>query len=154
MSSVIGEIAQGAAGGLLGGIRDILKIFVADKSEGAAEKAALDLQALIGEQAAIQAQIEVDRVEAASPDRVNHWRGGLGWAIVAGIVWHYLALPILVYLGNVVMALGWVDPARVPKLPDLSAPDLSTLFDLALVMLGSHAVPHIRDAVTAFAPSK
>lgn len=134
MSSVLAEIAQGAAGGLLGGIKSILGTFVADKSEDAKDKAAYALQQLIGNQAEVQAQLAIAKAEAESPDRINHYRGGLGWTCAAGWFWQLIAVPIV----------GAWHP--LPVLPDKV---FDSLVDLTMVLItghvvGQHVMPNVQ----------
>lgn len=134
MSSVIAEVAQGAAGGLLGGIQSILKTFVADKSEAAQANAAYALQDLVGKQAEVQAQLAIAKAEAESPDRINHYRGGLGWTCAAGWFWQLIVVPII----------GTWHP--LPALPDKV---FDSLVDLTMVLItghvvGQHVMPNVQ----------
>lgn len=49
-----------------------------------------------------KAQLAVDQAEAASSDRLQHWRGGAGWICVAAMAYQFLFVPI----GSWVVALS------------------------------------------------
>lgn len=142
-------IGLGDAAGKIGdAAAKIVGMLAGDKSAEERDKAALQVQQVVAEAANDTAQIAVDMAEAQSPDRLNHWRGALGWVVAIGVGWHYVVLRLLAYITAIVVAFlqarGY--SAVLPEMPDLSKEELSTLWELAAVMLGSHAVPHIAGA--------
>jgi len=137
------------AGNAIQGITDFVGKFFTDKTQVEKDKAALELQTLISGAQNDAAQIAVDQAEATSPDRLNHWRGFLGWVCGLGWAWHYIMLPFINYVYAVSFAAGWIP--KMPMPPDV---DLQPLVDLTFVMLGSHAIPHIRDAFIGVAQAK
>jgi hypothetical protein len=128
-------------------LTDFVARFIPDKTQKEKDDFTLAMQELVSETTLAAAQIAVDEAEAKSPDRINHWRGGLGWSCVGAISWHYIGRPICLF------ALPFI-VTKMPVLPDLSDTALNTLMDLVLIMIGSHAVPHVKSMVTAFAKQK
>lgn len=115
--------------------------FFPDKTQQERDAAALELQQLIADSNIAAAQLAVDQAEATSPDRVNHWRGAIGWVCAFGLAWHYVGLPVLQYGAAVAVVAGW--SSRLPAPPDLNASELNTILFAMLGMIGSHAVPKI-----------
>lgn len=106
-------------------IKGIVDKFMPDKTEQERQAAAYQMQQLIGEQAAAQAQAAIDQAEAASPDRVNHWRGGLGWTLTASFAWEYVFGPMIKYACAILHV-----QAAFPAL------DTSAMYPLLFAMLG------------------
>lgn len=112
----------------------IIDRFVPDPA--AKLKAAYDLAALqqsgelakmAQETGLIQGQIDINKIEAASPSLfVAGWRPAVGWVCVAGLVYSFAVWPILAWLGP-----GALHIATVP--PQL---DMGTLMTLLVGMLG------------------
>ena len=70
-------------------------------------------------------QVEINKIEAASDDLLKSgWRPAVGWVCVAGLVYTYVAQPLLTWLS---LTRGWATP------PDL---DNSQLMILLGGMLG------------------
>ena len=62
-----------------------------------------DIEALL---ASDQAQVEVNKIEAASPDFFTRgWRPGVGWVCVLGLLYQFLLRPFLVTAGCAAPAL-------------------------------------------------
>ncbi|MCB1955214.1 MAG: holin family protein [Rhodocyclaceae bacterium] len=73
------------------------------------------------------AQLEVNKVEAASPDLFRGgWRPSVGWVCVAGLGYDFLARPLLPWLATL---CGFT----VPALPPI---DIESLLVLLTGMLG------------------
>lgn len=125
--SGIGEVASAA--------KSILGMFFADKTEEEKEKIAATF-------ALMQGQLDVNKVEAASPSTfVAGWRPYIGWiagtalgmvympkALVMTIVWTYEAFRIVSH---------WNGEASIPALPpypDLGVTDLIGLLGTLLGM--------------------
>lgn len=136
------------ASGVVEAVTGFVAKFFPDKTQQEKDAAAQALQQLVGEQAQLAAQTAIDLAEAQSSDKINHWRGGLGWACTFGFGWHYVGLPFLGYVTSVLVALlqAFGYKTAVPVSPDLSASSLDILWQLAAIMLGSHAVPGITAA--------
>src|SRR4030065_560190 len=74
-------------------------------------------------------QIEVNAVEAASPNLfVSGWRPGAGWGCVVGLVYTFLAQPLIALYANI---KGWPTP------PTLD-PDILMVFLTGMLGLGGH----------------
>ena len=141
--SVLSDIT--GASGVVEAITGFVGKFFPDKTQEEKDAAAQALQQLVGEQAESAAQTAIDLAEAQSPDRINHWRGGLGWACTLGVAWHFFGLPVFGYIGALVVAAvqAFNYKAVLPTPPDLSDASLSALCQVILIMLGSHAVPAV-----------
>jgi hypothetical protein len=73
------------------------------------------------------AQIEVNKIEAASPDLFRGgWRPGAGWSCVFGLIYQFFLMPLLPWVAAV---FGF----DVPPLPPI---DNETLLTLLMGMLG------------------
>jgi hypothetical protein len=78
-----------------------------------------------GELAQMTGQMEINKVEAASPDLFRGgWRPFIGWICGAGLLYQFLLRPLLGWLSNI---NGWAVP------PPL---EMDTLLTLLLGMLG------------------
>ena len=139
----ISPIAE-AVTGAISPILDFVGRFFPDKTQAEKDQAALAIQELVSTHAEAAAQIAVDQAEASSPDRINHWRGALGWTCDVAIGWHFIGLPVFQYFHAVLMAWGWT--GELPDIPDV---DQMPLMQLVLLMLGSHAVPAITGAIAS-----
>jgi hypothetical protein len=106
-------------------IKGIVDKFLPDKTEAEKESFQLELESLTSQAAAAQAQAAIDQAEASSPDRINHWRGGLGWMLVAAMGWQFIGAPIVGY----VCAIAHVT-AALPVFP------VDALYPLLFAMLG------------------
>lgn len=57
------------------------------------------------------AQIEVNKIEAASPNPfVSGWRPAVGWCGVIGMLYTFVGQPLLTYLGGI---YGWPDAPKI-----------------------------------------
>lgn len=89
------------------------------------DKSAQEQQQLAGVLAMVQGQLAVNQAEAQSPDRLQHWRGAMGFVCVAGYAWNFVLQPA----ANAVMAI-YGHPINLPPL------DISQLTTLTAGMLG------------------
>lgn len=124
---------------LTGPVFDIIGKLIPDKNAQAAAK----LQILQMEQAGqfkewevqleqdrIQlerdkAQADVNKTEAESPDLFKSgWRPAVGWVCVIGLIYSFLAQPILVWVSRI---NGWQEPPAL---------DMATLYGLLFGLLG------------------
>jgi hypothetical protein len=118
----IGEVADAA-----GKIVD--KIWP-DKTQVEKDQAALQLQAMMAAFNLSKAQVDVDNTEAASTDKLQHWRGALGWVCVFAYAWHFILGPAFSYVVNIIAAAWGIG---IPALPTV---DIAPLATLTLGMLG------------------
>lgn len=78
-----------------------------------------------GELAQMTGQMEINKIEAASPDLFRGgWRPFIGWICGAGLLYQFLLRPLL----------GWVSSVRGWPVPP--ALEMDTLLTLLLGMLG------------------
>jgi hypothetical protein len=107
---------------LLGPILDRLVGLIPDPAAAAKAKA----EALAAIMAADAAQLEVNKVEAASGSLfVAGWRPMVGWVCACGVAWNWIGLPV-----------GMFVAAAVGHGMDLRPADLSEMLPLLLGMLG------------------
>jgi holin (3TMs family) len=129
----------------VGKIADVVSKFFPDKTE--IEKAqiagALQVQLANIQNAAAQlaAQTNIDQAEAASVDKINHWRGALGWVSTAGVAVAFVLIPVV----KIAIAIIHGDP-----IPDM---DTQTLLEILGGMLGITGL-HITDRKLNGAASK
>jgi hypothetical protein len=87
----------------------------------------IEIQALNADSQMNIAQIELNKIEAASPDLFRSgWRPAVGWVCIAGLAYQFLLRPLLPWI------VGLFNHA-VPPMPEL---DLSSLMTLLFGMLG------------------
>lgn len=143
MSDIPVPVDPLSAGLTLGGkILDFVGRWFPDKTKEEQNRFALELQQLANDHADNQSQLAINAAEAASPDRVNHWRGALGWVCDVAIAWNYILEPLLQYTHAVGVSHGWW--SGLPAMPVLND---APLMQLILLMLGSHAIPAIAGAI-------
>lgn len=119
----IGQAATAAKG--------ILGMFFPDKTETERNQLAAAL-------AMLNAQTDINKAEAQSPDPLQHWRGGMGWVCVAGYFHNFIFQPLFT---DVVAMLG--------KTVELHPLDIGPLTTLTLGMLGLgglHVVQMVKGA--------
>lgn len=99
--------------------KSIIGMFFPDKTEEDKAKLAASL-------ALIQAQTDINKVEAGNPSVfVSGWRPAIGWVCGAGCAWNWIGLPVL-------KAVLIIYDHPVP----LSPADISEMMPLLLGMLG------------------
>ena len=97
-----------------------------DKTEAEKEQFELAITALREQAQTLQAQADTNTAEAASPSVfVSGWRPFVGWICGVSFAWQFVALPILLFIGN---ATGHV--IAVPAF------DSGTMMTLLMGMLG------------------
>ncbi len=120
----------------VGKIADVVGKFFPDKTEIEKAQIAGALQVQLANiqntAAASQAQTDVDKVEAASADKIQHWRGALGWVVDAGVAVAFVIIPVT----KIIVAVAHGQPV-----PDL---DTTTLLEILGALLGTTAL-HITD---------
>lgn len=121
---------------VIGKIADVVGRFFPDKTE--IEKtqitSALQIQLAQMQNAAAQlaAQTDIDKAEAASVDKINHWRGALGWVATSGVAIAFVIIPV----AKIIVAIAHGQPV-----PDM---DTTTLLEILGGMLGLTGL-HITD---------
>lgn len=110
-------------GDLIDGVKDLVSEVIVDKDKRDQvnlELAKLQDSAQARLDAQVLAQVEVNKVEAASGSIfVAGWRPAVGWVGASALAYSYILSPILVGLGL-----------------DLPTPDYSGLMNIVLAMLG------------------
>jgi len=88
-----------------------------------------EFKAIEAELQAMQMQADINKVEAASPDRfVAGWRPFIGWVCGAAFAWHFIGAPVAVWVANLT--------GNTATMPSVELGDLFTLL-LGLLGLGS-----------------
>lgn len=122
--SVVGDIF--GVGGASSLIKDVVDKIWPDKTQAEKDQLTRDLQASQLAQALNQAQLEIDKIEAASPNWwVAGWRPGAGWICVFGLGYATVLSPLFTFIANL---CGSTIPAPVL--------DTGTLTTLLLGLLG------------------
>jgi len=106
----IGEAATAA--------QKIIGMFFPDKTAEEQAKLSASLSLLT-------AQTDINKVEAASSDRLQHWRGGLGWVCSFSYAYNFVLQPLIVACAAIAN-----HPVVLPSL------DISALATLTFGMLG------------------
>ena len=117
-------------GSLIGPVSAILDKFVEDKDQKAALAHEIATMAERHTQEQVMAQIEVNKIEAASPSLfVSGWRPAIGWICALGMAGNFITIP----LTNMVLELAGYD-VELPLI------DMETLLPVLLGMLGLGAM--------------
>lgn len=124
-------------GGILAAAEPIISkllAFIPDPQQKAAAQLALFQAQQAGEFKELDAQValagqqaDIDKAEAQSSDRLQHWRGAAGWVCVAGLAWTFVGFPVLSCL---LAATGHMPKGGLPVL------DNAQLWQLTAGMLG------------------
>ena len=111
---------------LLGPIFDKLVGLIPDPAAAAKAKAEAMAMMIDAAQRADAAQMEVNKVEAASGSLfIAGWRPFVGWVCAVGVAWNWIGLPVGVFIA-----------ALVEHNLDLRPADLSEMLPLLLGLLG------------------
>jgi len=106
---------------LIGPVTGLLDKFIEDKDQKA--KLAHEIATMAEKQAHdnAMAQIEVNKIEAASPDFFkSSWRPFIGWVCGVAFAYHFVLQPIIIF----VVALFGAD---IPTLPEFDMASLMTV---------------------------
>ena len=117
-------------GELIGPVTGLISEFVEDKDKSKA--LAHEIATMAGKEAndIAKAQIEVNKVEAASSSLwVSGWRPAVGWVCVMGMAGNFMVIPF----ANFVLALLDID-VNIPLVP------LDTMMPVLMGMLGLGAM--------------
>jgi hypothetical protein len=130
----LADLSFGSIKGLMEGAgslaKDLRSAFTGEISPE--KKAELLAKADELEAMGMNAQAEINKIEAASPKLfVSGWRPFIGWVCGFGIGYQFVFRPLLIWIGDVVCTLAEVPLiARPPEL------DVGQLISLVLAMLG------------------
>lgn len=124
------EMLVGPVSGL---IDTILKRLLPPEKMSEADRAKLQAEIVLElskqDWQGIMAQVEVNKIEAASPNWfVAGWRPAIGWICGAALLWHYVTQPLLSFV--LVAVFHWPFGADLPKF------DMESLLTVLLGMLG------------------
>jgi hypothetical protein len=112
---------------LIAPVAGLLDKFIEDKDQKNALAHEIATMAERHAQELAKAQIEVNKAEASNPSLfVSGWRPFVGWACGLALFWHFIGLPIALFL----LTLFRVD------IPDLPMFDMETLLTVLMGMLG------------------
>lgn len=135
MGNVIQDLAEGATGGILGGVGEMaVKLRQAFKGIELDPNKAAEIEAKLAELqvAAIQAQTKINEVEAASPSLfVSGWRPFVGWVCGLGFAYTFLINPLLALVITVYR------PELI--LPVLNSSELTTILIGMLGLVGARS---------------
>ena len=100
------------------------------------ERRQLDLEEKKIDQATDLAQIEVNKVEAASSSVfVAGWRPAIGWIGAAALAYQFLAYPLFLWVWTYLQGTGWI-PATLQPPPVLKADELWVILSGILGIAG------------------
>lgn len=119
----LGAVAESA--------KSILGMFFPDKTQQERDQLAASL-------AVLNAQTTIDNTEAASSDRLQHWRGGLGWVCAFAYAWNFVLQPLIV--------AGAAIAGQHLALPPLDIAPLATLTLGMLGLGGLHVTERVKGA--------
>jgi hypothetical protein len=112
---------------LVGPVSNILDKFIEDKDQKAKLAHEIATMAERHAQEQVLAQLEVNKAEAAHRSMwVAGWRPFVGWSCGAAMAWHFILLPITLFITSFA---GF----EVPELPTF---DMDSLMTVLLGMLG------------------
>jgi hypothetical protein len=107
-----------------------------EKMEMEIEQRKLDLEEKRIDQATDLAQIEVNKIEAASSSVfVSGWRPAIGWIGVAAMGYQFLLYPLFKWCWKYLQAMGWV-PVGMDPPPVLDADQLWVILSGILGIAG------------------
>ena len=100
------------------------------------ERRQLDLEEKKIDQATDLAQIEVNKVEAASNSVfVAGWRPAIGWIGAAALAYQFLAYPLFLWVWTYLQGTGWI-PRELQPPPVLKADELWVILSGILGIAG------------------
>jgi len=112
---------------LVGPVSNILDKFIEDKDQKAALAHEIATMAERHAQEQVLAQLEVNKAEAAHRSMwVAGWRPFVGWSCGAAMAWHFILLPVTLFITSFT---GF-------EVPELPAFDMDSLMTVLLGMLG------------------
>jgi hypothetical protein len=118
----IGSIIEGVgkvAGDLITTDKERLQMALEDRK--------LDLEQARIDQATDLAQVEVNKIEAASSSTfVAGWRPAVGWVGVLGLAYQFLGYPLMQWVWSFGQGMDWIPKGLNPP-PDLATDQLMVL---------------------------
>ena len=112
---------------LIGPVANILDKFIEDKDQKAQLAHEIATMAQRHAQEQILSQLEVNKTEAAHRSMwVAGWRPFVGWSCGAAMAWHFILLPVTLFITSFA---GF-------EFPELPAFDMDSLMTVLLGMLG------------------
>lgn len=112
---------------LIGPVANLLDQFIEDKDQKARLSHEIATMAQRHAQEQILSQLEVNKAEATHRSLwVAGWRPFVGWTCGAALAWHFILLPVTLFVVSFVGA----------KIPQLPAFDMESLMTVLLGMLG------------------
>jgi len=115
---------------LIGPVSQLLDKVIEDKDQKAALAHEIATMAEKHTQEQVMAQIEVNKIEAASPSLfVSGWRPAIGWICALGMAGNFITIPFT----NMILEIAGYDVA-------LPLIDMETLLPVLLGMLGLGAM--------------
>ena len=107
-----------------------------ERMEMEIEQRKLDLEEKKIDQATDLAQIEVNKVEAASSNVfVSGWRPAIGWIGAAAMAYQFLLYPLMLWGWTYLQGMGWI-PAGLTPPPVLDADQLWVILSGILGIAG------------------
>jgi len=98
-----------------------------ERAEMALEGRKLDLEEKRIDQATDLAQVDINKIEAASSSVfVSGWRPAVGWVGVLGLVYQFLGYPLMQWGWAFGQGMDWI-PRELHAPPDLDVEQLMTL---------------------------
>ena len=108
------------------------------------EKRELDLREKEIDQKTDLAQIEVNKVEAASSSVfVAGWRPAIGWIGAAAMAYQFLAYPLMMWGWTYLQGVGWIPKELTPP-PVLDADQLWVILSGMLGIAGLRSVEKVK----------
>lgn len=118
-----------------------------ERLQMALEERKLDLEAAKIAQATDLAQIDVNKVEAASSSVfVAGWRPAIGWVGVAAMVYQFLVYPLLQWAWVWMQGAGWLPQGLQPP-PAVDADQLWVILSGILGIAGMRSVERIKGVI-------
>lgn len=120
----------------VGKVADSLITTDKERLEMAIEERKLDLEEKRIDQATDLAQVEVNKIEAASSSVfVAGWRPAIGWIGAAAMAYQFLLYPMCLWAWTYLQGLGWI-PAELKPPPVLDADQLWVILSGILGIAG------------------
>jgi hypothetical protein len=140
----VGSLFAGGIEGVLKGAKDVIGAFKADPTivaQNAAKLAELEVaikQAELDYELKLSlAQVEIDKIEAASSDKfTSRWRPAVGWVCCLGLLYATLLAPLLGWLA--LNVAGWKQP------PTLNTDVLTTTLFAMLGIAGMRSFDKLK----------
>lgn len=132
----------------------LLEKFIPDPRQAADAKLKMLDMAQKGELAAMDAEMrlalgqqEINKAEAGTDRFRGGWRPATGWVCVLGLLYQFLAVPLLPWLIAVLNVSMGRDPSMIPTLPAIDNDTLLVLLTGMLGLGGLRTVEKVKGAV-------